>query len=156
MDVVKLVQSMTDAEKDEVAKALEKEKNKQNENKWKTEPKVGEYYWYIDALLDTQSYKNVNTNYDDSLIKLGVCTNKGIVENRAFNERLSRTLWKFKLENDNVELDWEKWFVVSISNKLCVEATCTEFIAGVTYFSTKEIAKRAIKEVVEPMLNMEM
>ena len=161
MDVVKLLQSMTDEEKDEVAKALGKEKNKQNENKWKTEPKVGEYYWYIDALLDTNFTENTNINYDKDLIKLGVCTDKEIVENRAFNEKLSRALWKFKLENDNVELDWEddeqrKWFVVSTPKELYVDMTFnTNVIAGATYFSTEEIAKRAIKEVVEPMLNME-
>ena len=155
MDVVKLVQSMTDAEKDEVAKALEKEK-KERKNNWTTEPQFGEKYWFINELFQLKSTLNVSGTYDKSLIDLGVC-----IENRAFDEELSRALWKFKLENDNVELDWEdneqwKWFVVSVSNTLCVEATATEFIAGVTYFSTEEIAKRAIKEVVEPMLNMEM
>ena len=96
------------------------------------------------------------------MIELGVCTDKQIMENRAFNEKLSRALWKLKLENDNVELDWEddeqlKWCIVSTPKELYVDITFnTNVIAGATYFSTEEIAKRAIKEVVEPMLNMEM
>ena len=165
MDVVKLLQSMTDEERSEVVKYLSNENNLKD--MYSTTPKLGERFWYIDAFLNAYCTTRFSTDldskiWDGKLIKTGVCTNREIVEKRAKEEKLSRLLWKFKLENDNVKLDWEddeqrKWFVVSTPKELYVDMTFnTNVIAGATYFSTEEIAKRAIKEVVEPMLNIEM
>jgi len=88
------------------------------------------------------------------------------VEKRAKEEKLSRLLWKFKLENDNVKDDSEteggtlKFFIpfYICKNKFngsIKDIPCDVYIPGTVFFSNKELAERAIKEVCVPFYENE-
>lgn len=86
---------------------------------------------------DIQCHENAN-----------YCSDKALMEQRAFYEKVERNLWRFSMENGgsgnwllyyNKEAD--EWSYFKLLNKYF----------GPT-FKTKEIAERAIKEVLIPLI----
>ncbi|MGO5053571.1 hypothetical protein ACTQ6A_13885 [Lachnospiraceae bacterium LCP25S3_G4] len=87
------------------------------------------------------------------------CKDKRLVEERAKQERLSRLLWKFAIENDCYVSKEEKKdgevmkFTIcfdSGENKYFVTSYATMIFHGSNVFKSKEVAQRAIDEVIRP------
>ena len=87
------------------------------------------------------------------------CTNKAIMEQRALHETLNRLLWRYSMEHKgehkkswdgrdmfHVIMHWdnndEEFGICALSNAFGLEPR----------FDTKEIAKNAIKEIIEPFM----
>ena len=87
------------------------------------------------------------------------CTDKAIMEQRALHETLNRLLWRYSMEHKgehkkswdgrdmfHVIMHWEKndeeFGICALSNAFGLEPR----------FDTKEIARNAIKEIIEPFM----
>ncbi|MGO5053629.1 hypothetical protein ACTQ6A_14175 [Lachnospiraceae bacterium LCP25S3_G4] len=93
------------------------------------------------------------------VVELLPCKDKQLLEERAKQERLSRLLWKFAIENDGYVSGEEKKdgevmkFTIrfdSEENKYFVTSYATMIFHGSNVFKSKEIARRAIDEVILP------
>ena len=87
------------------------------------------------------------------------CTDKGIMEQRALHETLSRLLWRYSMEHDGDKITWqedekEKYMVYRhmVDNNFYVAQylNCNHF--ETTFFYTRETAENAIKEIIEPFM----
>lgn len=122
---------------------------------------VKEEYFFIDT------FGKVSYDYNDSPVGTdrvrhkvaNYCTNKSIMKQRALHETLDRLLWRFSVQNGGDKIDWsnhntdkcclyfshkEKTIVIENNNYLQN--------IGCTYFNTREVAERAINEIVIPFI----
>ena len=117
-------------------------------------------YWYIQPTGEVDwNYEVSDTYVDDCFDVANYCTDKAIMEQRALHETLNRLLWRYSMEHDGDKIDWnnfdqQKWFIFvdfSVGNmyvdniRICVRP-------GSIYFHTRETAKNAIKEIIEPFM----
>ena len=113
-------------------------------------------YYYITScgcIYKTQDYsfEGDNTRHDIA----NYCTDKEILQQRALHETLNRLLWRFSMENDGDKICWNKpsnnWCLFMDESRKRVEVSYNTWMKfeGSVYFYTKEIAEKAIKEVVE-------
>lgn len=86
------------------------------------------------------------------------CTDKNMMEQRALHETLNRLLWRFSMENGEGENTWDcehsHWVIkyVHDSGVFCTSWTTVVHNAGAIYFSTDELARRAIEEIIKPFM----
>ena len=85
------------------------------------------------------------------------CTDKSLMEQRALHETLNRLLWRYSMEHDGDKIvigDFSpKYFIYMYdNNNFAVEDWNASTPIGVVYFFTKEIARAAIKEIIEPFM----
>lgn len=86
------------------------------------------------------------------------CTDKQIMKQRALHEILNRLLWRFSMENGEGENKWDcehsHWAIkyVHDSGVFCTSWTTVVHNAGAIYFSTDELARRAIEEIIKPFM----
>ena len=120
---------------------------------------TGQVYHYI-------SYKGtIETARDDCSIDTDAfnvanyCTDKALMEQRALHETLNRLLWRYSMEHDGDKIDWSnknkykyKLLFDHEDNKVVIDFSRIWNGIGVVHFYTKEIAKNAIKEIVEPFM----
>lgn len=71
------------------------------------ELKKNEKYYSIDPSLGISS----NTNFNISMDKVNYetanyCTDKELLQQRAWHETLDRLLWRFSCENGGLNIDW--------------------------------------------------
>ncbi len=99
-----------------------------------------------DAVFDNKCFNTAN-----------YCTDKELMEQRALHETLSRLLWRFSAENSHPEI------AACTRYEICFELTTagitadTRFVGksrtiGGCSFATKELACRAIEEIVKPFI----
>lgn len=99
--------------------------------------------------------------YDDRAFEAGnYCTDFNLMGLRALHETLGRLLWRFSMENggDKIQLsdpDSKKWYIYYNPQNPSRFNTMYTFRAihvGETYFLTKELADRAIHEIIWPFI----
>jgi hypothetical protein len=86
------------------------------------------------------------------------CTDRNLLQQRAYRETLSRLLWRYSMEHDGDKIDWKKndeWkyciMFENDKNMYCVD--CYRYLNnGCVYFHTNAIAENAIKEIIEPFM----
>ena len=86
------------------------------------------------------------------------CRDRKIMEQRALHETLDRLLWRFSMQNDGDKLDWKnmaqfRWRIYfnCFTDEFCATvATYTKDIGP--YFVSKEVAQRAIDEIIKPFM----
>ena len=124
----------------------------------------GGRYFYITA------QGNVTNDFDTNVCltsacryKVGnYCTDRKIMEQRALHETLDRLLWRFSMQNDGDKIDWNNYFIdecvfaIDIhsgepSIMACPKRNKVKYINNI-YFYTKEIAQRAIDEIIKPFM----
>ena len=122
--------------------------------------KHGQEYYFIDYIgevistVDCSGYRDKNrynvANY---------CTNKEMMEQRALHETLNRLLWRYSMEHGGNKIDWsdtktDKYCIYYNHNTESFDMHVRNFrhTIGVPYFHTIEIAKNAIKEIIEPFM----
>ena len=87
-------------------------------------------------------------------------TDKELLQQRAYEETLNRLLWRYSMEHDGDKINWNadlrSIYCIRYDHKLKRYdwATATDFFStfGAPYFYSKEVAKNAIKEIVEPFM----
>lgn len=155
------MENLTNAERQQLLKLVELvEKGQKKRNMFK--PKGGEDYYHINFIggVKRDTYCDVET--DEQLIKIGnACTDKAVMERKAKDMKLWSLLWNFAEEN-NGELDWSnsernKYYIYCGNNHNWY-IDVKGLWRGLTeiYFSTQEIAQRAIDEIIVPYENGEL
>lgn len=95
---------------------------------------------------------------DYCFVVANYCTDKELMEQRALHETLNRLLWRFSMENGEVENKWDcehsHWVIkyVHDSGAFCTSWTTVTQHIGSVYFSTDELAQRAIEEIIKPFM----
>jgi len=109
-----------------------------------------------DGVIQTQKEEMIS--YDDNLFEsANYCKDESLLKQRALQEILSRQLWRFSLLNggDKIELDndAEKFYIYRNAH----DDFDVDYIVGLQtldtqLFISKEIADRAIEEIVKPFI----
>ena len=120
------------------------------------EPKEGETYWSVCPDGHLTEFKNTNLSADEESIAFGnACTDRSVMERKAHDLKLWSLLWNFA-EEHNGKIDWKDFDQYKCS--IVKDHENGEFfIPGrgkykhfEIYFSSKELAQRAIDEIVIP------
>lgn len=100
--------------------------------------------------------------FDDGCFETGnYCTDCSLMKQRALHETLNRLLWRFSMENGGDKLqfsdqDTKKWYIYYDPNRSSPTFnsmyTFRAIHLGDAYFSTKELANRAIREIIWPFI----
>lgn len=90
------------------------------------------------------------------------CTDKELMKQRALHEILNRLLWRFSMENGGGESTWGIYdrdcnYYITYNYdmhpaRFTVEFTLFYEVNGTVYFSSKELAERAIEEIIKPFM----
>lgn len=122
--------------------------------------RLGDIYFRI---MDTGNIEWVQDHFkpwDDERYKIAnYCTDKSLMQQRAYHETLNRLLWRFSMQNDGDKIDWEdvnqaKYFIVAEDNSN--ETFSIQHIVMLKsqdiYIYSEAIAKRAIGEIIFPFI----
>lgn len=144
---------LTDEQVEELLKCKEKKKdNYFLREKFKTYYTInnfGELVFSTENNLEIDKKRYDIANY---------CTDKDIMKQRALHEILDRLLWRFSMENDGDQIDWEdlnktKFFIYyNYNSKEFTVSSLFYSQSNNTYFINRKIAERAIKEIIEPFM----
>ena len=116
-------------------------------------------YFYIDDCGIVEE-ENVNCYLEDQYRRevANYCTDKSLMIQRALHETLNRLLWRFSMENGEGENLWNccnTHYEIYWSYDLAsFNISCNVTVKSPTsiYFPTKEIANKAIDEIVIPFM----
>ena len=116
-------------------------------------------YFYIDDCGIVEE-ENVNCYLEDQYRHkvANYCTDKSLMMQRALHETLNRLLWRFSMENGEGENLWNccnTHYEIYWSYDLAsFNISCNVTVKSPTsiYFPTKEIANKAIDEIVIPFM----
>lgn len=126
-----------------------------------------EEYYSIDSFTGkVSSFSESNSCHDnDRYEQANYCINKEIMRQRALHETLNRQLWKFSCINGELENKWDlknkHWAVVkdhirdtkNINDiKKFSPQHWTYAQNNTIYFPSREIAQRAIDEIIIPFI----
>ena len=121
--------------------------------------KHGDNYYHLDSCSDVVENKFIS-GWESDVARLKVsnaCKDRKLMEQRAMHETLSRLLWRFAMQNGGVP-DWHcRYYYIYLGVSGRYEVFAVSCVAGLCYpgfqrFSSKEIAQRAIDEIVNPFL----
>ena len=122
-------------------------------------------FWYIDdrgfLLPRNDNIEDIiheYSTYAKQLYRVGnYCRNKKIMEKRAKQEILNRLLWRFSMENGWDDSLWDDRTISKYrvnydleTRKYFVDFYFTFRVPGAIYYVSKEIAQRAIDEIIIP------
>lgn len=152
------MENLTNAERKQLLKLVEKGQKEKSIFK----PDKGDSYYTINYDGTISNWRNDTDNTDNRIIKYGnAYTDKSVAERKLKDMKLWSLLWNFAEEN-NGEIDWsnserDKYYIYCGNNHnwyIDVKGLCR----GLTeiYFSSKELAQRAIDEIVVPYENGEL
>ena len=118
----------------------------------------GEVYFFIGSTGEVMKARETFALLDAQYSLIGnYCTDESIMQQRAYHETLSRLLWRFSMKNGGDKIDWhadtQKWYVVYnyTNNLLGISYVCAcESLDP--HFITREVAQRAIDEVIKPFM----
>ena len=126
------------------------------------EPEYDEDYYNISFSGDVRRMTYSNDRIDKSVINFGnACTDKSVMERKSKDMKLWSLLWNFAEEN-NDEIDWsnfecKKYYIYCGNNhNWYVDAKSLWKCLTEIYFSSAELAHRAIDEIVIPYKNGEL
>ena len=87
------------------------------------------------------------------------CTDKTLLEQRALHETLNRLLWRYSMEHDGDKIDKDspstmKYAIYydNFHKHITVHSFMAWIVVGTPYFYNHDIARAAIKEIVEPFI----
>lgn len=117
----------------------------------------GEKYHYIDGFGIVEWDTEQGTRYDDYRYAVAnYCTDKSMMEQRAWHETLSRLLWRYSMEHGGDKIEWDHYYSIVLNRD--TEEVCVSLNLGggedigTVRFKEEEIADQAIKEIVEPFM----
>ena len=117
------------------------------------------FYYFIDT--DGTVCEDTDGHYelDDELYKAAnYCTDKNLMHQRALYETLNRLLWRFSMENGESENSWNSindhyeiyWSCSNEGFDIC--RNCHAKSLNAVYFPSKELAMKAIDEIIKPFM----
>ena len=85
------------------------------------------------------------------------CVDKSIMKQRALHETLNRLLWRASVQAGEENNAWDEyhshWYIIYDDKTHKVDTSCTRIRHAMDiYFPTNELAKNAIKNIVEPFI----
>lgn len=122
---------------------------------------IGEDYYFIASDGVTELNTENQTCLDDRAFKVAnYCTDEKLMEQRALHETLNRLLWRFSMEHGETERKWDgpdrHYYIQAnvASDHPHFEIVWSTGIKtnGVNYFPSRELAERAITEIIEPFV----
>lgn len=119
----------------------------------------GEWYYYINFQGEVVRTHETNSSYNENMYNAAnYCADEALMKQRALHETLDRLLWRFSMMNGGDKIDWED----NDTCKYVIRYDCgdKEFFINQLYcskfinisFCSREIAKRAINEVIKPFI----
>ena len=137
--------------------------NQKLENEKKRNPferqKKELFYYFVDVDGAVGEDKDGHYEIDDALYKAAnYCTDKNLMHQRALYETLNRLLWRFSMENGESENSWNGindhyeiyWSCSNEGFVIC--KNCHAKSLNAVYFPTKELAMKAIDEIIKPFM----
>lgn len=159
METIKIKDKYYTIKENEDGTLLLTETKKTETKKVKLRPDDNELYFYITLTNIIHSIRWDNTtSFDKNLWNVGNgFFTKEEAEKELERRKIIQLLKEFKLQHDNVELDWEnytqkKWAVAIDGyekNKVCCTYACTAKAVNTIYFSSKDILDQAIYKIGE-------
>lgn len=86
------------------------------------------------------------------------CTDETLMKQRALHETLNRLLWRFSIENGEGENPWDNEHrhyeicYITVTEHLESYAVTDVKGLGAIHFPSKELAQRAIDEIIKPFM----
>ena len=120
--------------------------------------KSGEKYYSISTKGKIGSYSFCNDDFDKEIIDFGnYFKTQEEAERKRFEIRLHRQLELFALENNDTEINWndssEKYMINYNKDKgIFIDRVYTLKIFGQVYFTSKEIAEKAIETFKDDLI----
>ena len=117
-------------------------------------------YWSINAMGDVIIQHECNADFDNALYdNVNYFNDYNLAEQVALHQLLYRKLLKYAYENDAVvnnywnDPDSKKYLIVkAMDNKFHIDWDHRLKHVCSIYFNSKEVAKQAIKNVIEPFM----
>lgn len=107
----------------------------------------GKVWCYYDNVMDVV--------HDNHFEVANYCTDKDLLQQRAWYETLNRLLWRYSIEHDGDKIkmsnDIFRYGIKQVQNKWSTYPTNGKLF-GAPMFYSKEIAESAIEEVVKPFM----
>lgn len=102
-------------------------------------------------------FENCSEQTEGLYLAANYCTDKDLMQQRAYAETLNRLLWRYSEQhNEKEKVDEETAHYIYydyLKNKWTTEYCFRRYhYPGEVFFDTEEIARSAIKEVVEPFM----
>ena len=112
--------------------------------------------YYIDCFGEIHA-SSFSDNGNRHLHKVAnYCTDKELLQQRAYEETLNRLLLRYSMEHDGDKIDWNNYkYYIYYSHKTKRydwTVTMTYCTIGIPYFYSEETVINAIKEIVEPFV----
>lgn len=122
--------------------------------------KNNKFYYFIRSDGEVNYELDIGGDFDSNRYDIAnYCTDKSLMEQRALHETLSRLLWRFSMEHDGDKIDWNNHdsskYCVSydhIDNEFTFTANAYTQRLFTPHFYSREIAQRAIDEIVKPFM----
>lgn len=116
-------------------------------------------YYYINGRGRLEPGNETQSSFDHDIYGVAnYCTDKDLMQQRAWHEILNRLLWRYSMEHDGNKIDWNNKnqlkhiIFYDHSNKNFATDTYMILQFDSIYFYTREIAENAIKEIIEPFM----
>lgn len=117
-----------------------------------------EKYFHVEGNGNVTYFLDLKDETDKKLyLSANYCTDKELMTKRAKQEVLNRLLWRFSMGNGWDDSLWEHALVPkyrvnydSVNRKYFVDFYHTFRVPGAVYYVSKEIAQRAIDEIIIP------
>ena len=128
------------------------------DNKFYKPTKFGEKYYAILTNGEINTYNFFNDNVDDKIIGFGnYFKTKEEAERKCFEIKLHRQLELFALKNNDTEINWNdssEKYVINYSKKmgLFIVEVYDLKVFGQVYFTSKEIAEKALETFKDDLL----
>ena len=116
-------------------------------------PKECEGFYFINSIgaiefdnsyVDTCDIKKKNV--------ANCCTDRDIMQQRAWHEILDRLLWRFSIENNSDQTNTKYYIQYNPDNSSYFSGYVGEIKPMEPHFASREVAEKAIKEVVKPFM----
>ena len=121
------------------------------------ERKEDKSYYYISAYGTVR--RTLDKEWTTDTLQYNVanyCTDKALMEQRALHETLDRLLWRFSMEHDGDKIDWDvpssKYRIYCDEHKSFLVSWDNTSKSHTIYFHTRNIAERAIEEIIKPFI----
>ena len=118
---------------------------------------IGNMFYYITHRGELLQDKDTNFIGDTMSFNVAnYCTDRDLMQQRAYHEILNRLLWRYSMEHDGDKLDWndrvQRKYYVICEDKWKTGWTSNIRSPGRVYFISSQIAENAIKEIVKPFM----
>lgn len=122
-------------------------------------PKDGDNYYFVNALGELTVHQWDDDRWDVKAKSIGnCCMGRDIMQQRVRHEILERLLWRFSMQNDGQDLDWEtssqdKFYICYnyADHEFVIYSRCSIKPYNVCFIS-EEIAQEAIDTIVKPFM----